>query len=93
MTMSNAVDQTQILMYTSTWCGDSRPAKCVFVSFTMAFVEVTVEEDEQAAAFVLRLNRGLLSAPTIRFPDGSWLVAPSAPTLEAKPRMVSEHAS
>jgi hypothetical protein len=45
----------------------------------MPFFELNVEEDERAAAFVLRRNRGLLNVPAIRFADGSWLVEPSAP--------------
>jgi mycoredoxin len=93
MMTSDAADQTPIVMYTTTWCGACRLAKRIFASFHMPFLEVNVEEDEQAAAFVLRLNRGLLSVPTIRFPDGSWLVEPSAPVLEAKLRAVSGYSS
>jgi mycoredoxin len=86
MTTRDAADQPPILMYTGTWCGDCRPAKRIFASFHLPFIEVNVEEDEQAAAFVLRLNRGMVSVPTILFPDGSWLVEPSARALEAKLR-------
>jgi len=93
MMTSDSTDQASIVMFTTTWCGACRLAKRVFASVHMPFVEVNVEEDEQAAAFVLRLNRGLLSVPTIPFPDGSWLVEPAAPTLEAKLRAVSGYAS
>jgi len=63
MTTRDAANQTPILMYIGSWCGDCRLAKRVFTSFHMPFLEVNVEEDERAAAFVLRLNRGLLSVP------------------------------
>jgi len=80
-------------MYTTTRCLDCRLDKRVFAAFDLPVVEVNVEEDELAAAFVLRLNSGMLSVPTILFPDGSWLVEPSATILEAKLRTVSGYAS
>ena len=43
-----------------------------------------MEQDPQATAEVLRINRGLRSVPTILFPDGSILVEPSDSELEAK---------
>jgi hypothetical protein len=45
---------------------------------------INVEEDEHAAASVVRVNRGMQSVPTIVFPDGSILVEPGARQLAAK---------
>jgi mycoredoxin len=89
MTTRETPDSTQIVMYSGTWCGDCRLAKRVFASCRMPYIEVNVEDDPQATAFVLQINGGMLSVPTILFPDGSWLVEPSAPTLEAKLRAIS----
>ncbi len=38
----------------------------------------------RAAAYVVRVNRGMRSVPTIVFPDGSILVEPGARELAAK---------
>ncbi|MGE5334257.1 MAG: glutaredoxin domain-containing protein [Nitrososphaerota archaeon] len=71
-------------MYTTTWCGDCRRAKRVFADFGVAYVEVNIESDEDAAELVETLNDGLRSVPTIVFPDGGILVEPSNTALMAK---------
>lgn len=75
---------TTITMYTTTWCGDCRRAKRVFAAYSVPYIEVDIEEDEAAAAFVSRVNAGQRRVPTILFPDGTKLVEPSNSTLEAK---------
>jgi mycoredoxin len=71
-------------MYSTTWCGDCRRAKRVFADFEVPYVEVNIEEDEDAAEMVQSLNNGLRSVPTILFPDGGVLVEPSNAALMAK---------
>jgi mycoredoxin len=73
-----------IIMYSTTWCGDCRRAKRVFADFEVPYVEVNIEEDEDAAELVQSLNNGLRSVPTILFPDGGVLVEPSNAALMAK---------
>lgn len=73
-----------ITMYTTTWCGDCRRAKRIFADFGVAYVEVNIESDEDAAELVETLNDGLRSVPTIVFPDGGILVEPSNTALMAK---------
>ncbi|HCJ35639.1 MAG TPA: glutaredoxin-like protein, partial [Ktedonobacter sp.] len=45
---------------------------------------INIEEDERAAEYVVRVNGGMQSVPTIVFPDGSILVEPSPRELAAK---------
>lgn len=73
-----------IVMYTTTWCGDCRRAKRVFAALGVPYREVDIEEHEEAADFVVSINHGARSVPTIVFPDGSVLVEPSSAVLEAK---------
>lgn len=73
-----------IIMYTTSWCGDCRRAKRVFADFGVPYAEVNIEEDDDGAEVVQSLNNGLRSVPTILFPDGSVLVEPSNATLAAK---------
>ena len=78
-------DQEQaILMYSTTWCGDCRRAKRVFEALGVRYQEINIERDAAAAASVSRINDGMLSVPTILFPDGTVLVEPSSTELEAK---------
>jgi glutaredoxin len=79
-------------MYTTIWRGDCRLAKRMLASCHVTYVEVDVEDDRRAAALLL-LSGGMLSVPTILFPDGSWLVKPSVGALEAKLRAIGGCAS
>ncbi len=75
---------TKIKMYATTWCGDCRMAKRWFDSHNVPYEYINIEDDENAAAFVVKVNGGARSVPTIIFPDGSVLVEPSARELAAK---------
>jgi mycoredoxin len=75
---------SQIVMYTTPWCGDCRRAKRVFAARAVPYTEIDIERDEAAAEQVTRVNHGSRSVPTILFPDGSVLVEPSNSALEAK---------
>jgi len=74
----------KIKMYATTWCGDCRMAKRWFDSHGIPYEYIDIEEDDQAAEFVIRVNGGRQSVPTIVFPDGSILVEPSPRELAAK---------
>ena len=71
-------------MYTTSWCHDCRRAKKVFATRGVAYIEINIEEEPEAVEQVKRLNNGMQSVPTIVFADGSILVEPSNPVLEAK---------
>lgn len=71
-------------MYTTRWCGDCRRAKRIFAALNVPYAEVNIEEDKSAAEFVMRVNGGWQSVPTILFPDGTMLIEPANATLEAK---------
>lgn len=77
-------EDSGIIMYTTSWCGDCRRAKRIFAAWSVPYTEVDIEEDRAAAALVIRLNAGKRSVPTILFPDGTKLVEPSNAALEAK---------
>jgi mycoredoxin len=48
------------------------------------FVDIDIEQDDKAAEFVMKLNHGFKSVPTIVFPDGSTLTEPDRSTLIKK---------
>ncbi|QBD83503.1 mycoredoxin [Ktedonosporobacter rubrisoli] len=71
-------------MYATTWCGDCRMAKRWFDSHDIPYEYINIEEDDNAAAFVMKVNGGMRTVPTIIFPDGDVLVEPSARDLANK---------
>jgi mycoredoxin len=73
-----------IIMYTTTWCGDCRRAKNIFANYGVSYVEINIEDDDDAAELVQSLNDRLRSVPTIVFPDGGILVEPSNSALAAR---------
>jgi mycoredoxin len=81
---SELANARQILMYTTSWCGDCRRAKRVFGDLGVPYTEVNIDERPQAAEQVKQLNKGMRSVPTIVFADGTILVEPSTMTLQAK---------
>ena len=64
-------------MYATTWCGYCRRLKTQMDSEGIAYVEVNIEEDPAAAAFVEQANGGNQTVPTLLFQDGSTATNPS----------------
>jgi mycoredoxin len=79
-----AENEKTIRMYSTSWCSDCRSAKRWFAAHNIAYEDIDIEQDEQAAAYVVQVNNGMRTVPTIVFPDGSILVEPKARDLAAK---------
>lgn len=73
-----------IIVYGTSWCPDCRRALRVLELNQASYTYVNIEENEEAAEYVVRMNRGHRSVPTIVFPDGSILVEPSNLELQKK---------
>jgi mycoredoxin len=84
--MNDLYSQTpaQIMFYGTAWCGDCRRAKRVLAEMNVYFVDIDIDLDDKAEAFVKQINGGNRSVPTIVFPDGSTLTEPDRLTLSAK---------
>ena len=74
----------QITLYGTSWCGDCRRAIRVLDQLQASYKYVNIDQDEAAAAYVVQVNNGSRSVPTIVFPDGSVLVEPSNTVLTKK---------
>ena len=74
----------QIVMYTTQYCSDCRRAKAFFEANGIPYVPISIEGNHEATEFVMRMNNGYKSVPTIIFPDGSVLVEPSWQELKEK---------
>ncbi len=75
---------TQIVMYTTEYCSDCSRAKAFFETNDIPHLRVGLEGNPEATDFVMNINRGYQSVPTIVFPDGSILVEPNWEQLRAK---------
>jgi mycoredoxin len=76
----------RILVYGTDWCPDCQRAKEVFKRLNTDYDWKNTDSDQDARTFVMNINHGNCSVPTIIFPDGSILVEPSSMTLESKIR-------
>jgi mycoredoxin len=74
----------QIVMYTTEYCPDCIRAKKFFEANNISYLRVGLEGNQEATEFVIQVNRGCRSVPTIIFPDGSILVEPNSEELRAK---------
>ncbi|MGC0143524.1 MULTISPECIES: mycoredoxin [unclassified Pseudactinotalea] len=64
-------------MFSTTWCGYCRRLKSQMDREGIPYTEVNIENDEDAAAFVMTANEGNQTVPTLLFPDGSTATNPS----------------
>ncbi len=54
-------------LYTTQWCGDCIVTKRFLDKLSVPFEEINIEEDPEAAAYVMRVNEGRRSVPTLVF--------------------------
>ncbi len=64
-------------MYSTPWCGYCRTLKSAMDREGIAYTEIDIEQDPVAADFVMAVNGGNQTVPTLRFADGSALTNPS----------------
>lgn len=75
---------TKIVMFSTQYCSDCMRAKAFFEANDIPYVRVLIEGNREATEFVMKMNNGYRSVPTIIFPDGSVLVEPSWQELKEK---------
>ena len=73
-----------LTMYTTTWCGYCKRLKRQLAADGIEMAEIDIEQDPAAAEFVMTVNNGFQTVPTVVFPDGSALTNPSAATVKAR---------
>ena len=68
----------QLIMYTTSWCGFCRTLKKQLARDGIEMTEVDIEQDPAACEFVMSVNGGNQTVPTVVLPDGTTLVNPTA---------------
>ncbi|GAB3487506.1 mycoredoxin [Nocardiopsis coralliicola] len=73
-----------ITMYTTPWCGFCKRLKSQLSREGIAVAEVDIEQDPAAADYVMQVNGGNQTVPTVLFADGAALTNPSAKQVKEK---------
>lgn len=74
----------RLTMYTTTWCGFCRRLKSQLAREGIHMVEIDIERDPSAADYVMSVNGGNMTVPTVVFPDGSAVTNPSAKDVKTR---------
>jgi len=74
----------KIVMFSTQYCPDCLRAKAFFEANDISYIPVPIEGNQDATEFVMKMNNGYKSVPTIIFPDGTVLVEPSWQELREK---------
>ena len=86
-TATKAPAPGSVTMFTTSWCGYCNRLKAQMGREGIAFTEVNIEEQADAVKFVMDVNGGNQTVPTLLFPDGSAATNPSL--KEVKERLAS----
>ncbi len=73
-----------ITMFSTTWCGYCRRLKSQLDREGIAYAEVNIEHVADAADFVMSVNGGNQTVPTVLFPDGSAATNPTLSQVKAR---------
>jgi mycoredoxin len=84
MSTSTSAAPDQVTMYSTPWCGYCRRLKSQMEREGIVYVEVDIEEDPTAADYVMSVNGGNQTVPTLVFPDGSAMTNPSLVQVKAR---------
>ncbi|GIG97626.1 mycoredoxin [Plantactinospora mayteni] len=66
-----------LTMYSTSWCGYCHRLKSQLDREGIGYTVVDIEQDLAAAEYVMSVNGGNQTVPTVRFDDGSALTNPS----------------
>ena len=78
--MSAALDLPNagtITMFSTPWCGYCRGLKSALDRDGIVYTEVDIEKYPEGADYVMSVNGGNQTVPTVVFPDGSAATNPS----------------
>jgi len=70
-----------ILMYSTSWCGDCRRAKKFLNERGVKYREINVDEDPEAEELILKVNDGRRKVPTFEVNGRYFACSPFDPYL------------
>ncbi|GAA5083296.1 mycoredoxin [Thermocatellispora tengchongensis] len=76
-----------LTVYTTSWCGPCKRLKSQLTREGIAYEDIDIERNPEAAEFVESVNHGNRTVPTVVFPDGTAVTNPSV--IEVKARLAA----
>ena len=73
-----------VTMFTTAWCGYCRRLKSQLLREGIGFSEVDIEHEPDTAEFVMSVNGGNQTVPTLLVPDGTAATNPSLAQVRAR---------
>lgn len=73
----------KLTMYSTTWCGYCRRLKSQMDRDGIDYAEIDIERTPGAAEFVMSVNGGNQTVPTLHFPNGTALTNPTLAQVKA----------
>ena len=73
-----------LTMYSTQWCGFCKRLKAQLARAGVEINEIDIERDGAAAEFVMSVNGGNQTVPTVVFADGTALTNPSVAQVRTK---------
>lgn len=73
-----------VTMFSTTWCGYCRRLKSQMDREGIGYDEVNIEDVPGAADFVMQVNGGNQTVPTVLFPDGTAATNPSLAEVRSR---------
>jgi mycoredoxin len=74
----------EFVMFSTDWCGYCKRLKSQLDENGITFREINVEQEEQYAPFIEKVNGGNRVVPTLLFSDGQSLTNPSVIAVKEK---------
>ncbi|MBB4929908.1 mycoredoxin [Lipingzhangella halophila] len=84
MTTPTSSTTEQVTMYSTPWCGFCKRLKSQLARDGIAIQEVDIERDPSAAEYVMGVNGGNQTVPTLVFADGTAMTNPSLAQVKEK---------
>ena len=78
------MSKENVIFYGVSWCWHCRRARNFLKKHNIPYEYINIDDDKQAEEFVLKVNNGMRSVPTIVFPDGKILVEPTNSQIKKK---------
>ena len=75
---------SSVTMYSTPWCGYCRRLKAQLEREGIAYTEVDIEAQPDAAEYVMSVTGGNQTVPTVVLPDGTALTNPSLAEVVAR---------
>lgn len=73
-----------VTMFTTAWCGFCRRLTSQLDREGIAYTTVDIEHEPDSAEYVMSVNGGNQTVPTLLFPDGSAATNPSISEVRAR---------